>query len=267
MDGGAAEMQSSRPVLGEGLSERARVGLKYRGWAVALTAGLIMSMAGVGAALAADPTTDVVADGVVTVTWIDPDDGPIAGASIEISFYHEGAENRESLPAATTDSNGAVVIPAVPRPAEGALPLLLDIRGEFATETVDDAGCTTLEGWQAESTGVAAALAVDVVLSSSTKSISVTCPELTPTPPPDVVVPPPTPDPTETPGGAVLGATGVPQVTLPATDAVADPAGPAGSPFMPVLLALVGFAMLIVPATSLAFARAQARPRPRSRRR
>jgi hypothetical protein len=239
------------------------VGLKYRGWAVALTAGLIMSMAGVGAALAVDPTTDVIADGVVTVTWIDPDDGPIAGASIEISYYREGDANRESLPAATTDSNGAVVIPAVPRPADGALPLLLDIRGEFATATVDDAGCTTLEGWQAESNGVAAALAVDVVLSSSTKSISVTCPE--PTPTPDVVVPPPTPDPTETPEGAVLGATGVPQVTLPATDAVDDPAGPTGSPFMPVLLALVALAVLIVPATSLAFARAQARPRPRPR--
>jgi hypothetical protein len=262
MDAGAAEMQSSRPVLGEGLSERARVGLKYRGWAVALTAGLIMSMAGVGAALAADPTTDVVADGVVTVTWIDPDDGPIAGASIEISFYHEGDENRESLLAATTDSHGVVVIPAVPRPAEGAAPLLLDIRGEFATETVDAAGCTTLEGWQAESTGVAAAVAVDVVLSSSTKSISVTCPE--PTPTHDVVVPPPTPDPTETPGGAVLGATGVPQ-TLPATDAVADPAGPVGAPFVPVLLGLVGLAVFIVPATSLAFARAQPRPRPRRR--
>ena len=239
------------------------MGLKYRGWAVALTAGLIMSMAGVGAALAADPTTDVVADGVVTVTWIDSDDGPIAGASIEISFYHEGDENRVSLPAAITDADGAVVIPAVPRPAEGAAPLLLDIRGEFATETVDDAGCTTLEGWQAASTGVAAALAVDVVLSSSTKSISVTCPE--PTATPEIVDPTPAPDPTATPGGAVLGATGRPQVTLPATDAVADPAGPAGSPFMPVLLALIGLTVLVVPATSLAFARAQARERPRSR--
>lgn len=243
------------------------MGLKYRGWAVALTAGLTMSIAMAGAALAADPITDVVADGVVTVTWIDPDDGPIAGASIEISFYHEGDENRESLPAATTDSDGAAVIPAVPRPAEGAAPLLLDIRGEFATATVDDAGCTTLEGWQAESKGVAAAVAVDVVLSSSTKSISVTCPEPTPTPPPDVVDPTPAPDPTETPGGAVLGATGRPQVTLPATDAVDGSAEPAESPFMPVLLALVGLAVLIVPATSLAVARAQARPRTRPRRR
>ena len=239
--------------------------LKYQGWAVALTAGLTMSIAMAGAALAADPTADVVADGVVTVTWIDPDDGPIAGASIEISYYHEGDENRESLPAATTDSDGAVVIPAVPRPAEGALPLLLDIRGELATATVDDAGCTTLEGWQAESTGVAAALAVDVVLSSSTKSISVTCPE--PTPTPDVVDPTPPPDPTETPGAAVLGATGRPQVTPPATDAVDGSAGPAGSPFMPVLLALVGLAVLIVPATSLALARAQVRPRRGARRR
>ena len=235
------------------------MGLKYRGWAVALTAGLIMSMAGVGAAIAADPTTDVVADGVVTVTWIDPDDGPIDGASIVISYYHEGDASRESLPAATTDSDGAVVIPAVPRPAEGAAPLLLDIRGELSIATVDDAGCTTTEGWQAESNGVAAALAVDVVLSSSTKSISVTCPE--PTPTPDAVDPTPAPDPTETPGGAVLGATGRPQVTPPATDAVADTSAPAGSPFMPVLFALVGLAGLIVPATSFAFARAQARPR------
>jgi hypothetical protein len=237
------------------------VGLKYRGWAVALTAGLIMSIAGAGAALAADPTTDVVADGTVTVAWIDPDDGPMAGASIEISFYHDGDENRESLPAATTDSDGAVVINGVPRPAEGAAPLLLDIRGELATSIVDDAGCTTTEGWQAESTGVPAALAVDVVLSASTKSISVTCPE--PTPTPDVVDPTPTPDPTATPGGAVLGATGVPQVTPPATDAVDGSAGPAGSPFIPVLLVLVGLAVLVVPATSLAFARAQTRPRPR----
>jgi hypothetical protein len=239
------------------------VGLKYRGWAVVLTAGLIMSIAGAGAALAADPTTDVFADGVVTVTWIDPDDGPMSGASIEISYYHEGDENRESLPAATTDSDGAVLISGVPRPAEGAAPLLLDVRGELATSTVDDAGCTMLEGWQAESTGVSAAVAVDVVLSSSTKSISVTCPE--PTPTPDAVDPTPTPDPIATPGGAVLGATGQPQVTLPATDAVDGSAGPTGSPFMPVLLALVGLAVLIVPAASLAFARAQARPRPQSR--
>ena len=239
------------------------MGLKYRGWAVALTAGLIMSIAGAGAALAADTSTDVVADGVVTVTWIDPDDGPIAGASIEISYYHEGDENRESQAAAITDSDGAVVISGVPRPAEGALPLLLDIRGELATATVDDAGCTTLEGWQAESKGVAAAVAVDVVLSASTKSISVTCPE--PTPTPDIVDPTPTPDPTATPGGAVLGATGRPQLTLPATDTVDGSAGPAGSPFMPVLVALIGLTALIVPATSLAFARAQARPRPRPR--
>jgi hypothetical protein len=254
------------------------VGLKYRGWAVALTAGLIMSIAGAGAALAADPSSDIVADGVVTVTWVDADDGPMEGASIEISFYHEGDENPGSLPAATADSDGAVVITGVPRPAEGALPLLLDIRGQLATTTIDDAGCTTSEGWQAHSTGVAAALAVDVALSSDIKSISVTCPEPTPTPDdvdptptpdptstPDVVQPTPTPSPIATPEGAVLGATGRPQVTPPATDAVGGSAGPAGSPFMPVLLSLVGLALLIVPATSLTLARAQSRPRPRRR--
>ena len=95
-------------------------------------------------------------DGVVTVTWVDPDDGPMAGASIELSFYHEGDESPASLPAAIMGSDGAVVISGVPRPAEGAAPLLLDIRGDRSTATVDDAGCTTLEGWRAEATGVAA---------------------------------------------------------------------------------------------------------------
>lgn len=249
------------------------MGLKYRGWAVALTAGLMISMASAGAVLAGEPAPDdVVMDGVVTVTWVDPDDGPMAGASIQITFYHEGDESPASLPAAIMGSEGAVVIAGVPRPAEGATPLLLDIRGDRSVATVDDAGCTTLEGWQAESRGLASDLAIDVVLASETKSISVNCPE--PTPTPDVVDPTPTPEPTATPdviqptpaptatqGGAVLGATGLPQVTPPATDAVGGPAEPSASQSFPVLLALVALAMIVVPATSLAFARRHSGPR------
>jgi hypothetical protein len=246
------------------------VGLKYRGWAVALTAGLILSIAGGAAVLAGEPVPDgIVMDGVLTVTWVDPDDGPMADASIEIAFYHEGDESPASMPAASLDSDGAVVITGVPRPAAGATPLLLDIRGDRSTAMVDNAGCTTLEGWQAEATGVAADLAVDVVLTSDTKSISVTCPE--PTPTPEVVDPTPTPDPTATPdvvqpartstptGGGVLGAIGTPGVTPPETDAVAAPPSSGSSPFVPALLALLALAALLVPPVSLAYARAKPR--------
>ena len=250
------------------------MGLKYRGWAVALTAGLIVSMAWGAAVLAGEPAPDdLVMDGVVTVTWVDPDDGPMDGASIEIVFYHEGDESPASLPAAVIGSDGAVVITGVPRPAEGATPLLLDIRGDRSTATIDGAGCTTLEGWQAAATGVAADLAIDVVLASDTKSISVNCPE--PTPPPDDVDPTPTPtaQPTPTPdmvqptsaptatptGGGVFGAVGTPGVTPPETDAASAPAGSTGSPSAPMLLAFLALATLLVPPISLAYARARPR--------
>lgn len=247
------------------------MGLKYRGWAVALTAGLIMPMAAGAAVLAGEPTSGVVMDGVVTVTWVDPDDGPMAGASIQLSFYHEGDEHPASLPEATMGPDGDVVFTGVPRPADGAAPLLLDIRGDRSTATVDDAGCTTVEGWRAEATGVAANLAVEVVLASDTKSISVSCPE--PTPTPDAVDPTPTLDPTPTPDvvqptpaptaaptdGGVLGAVGTPGVTPPDTDAVSAPATPTGSPFMPILLAFLAVAGLLVPTVALAYARAKPR--------
>jgi hypothetical protein len=246
------------------------VGPKYRGWAVALTAGLILSIAGGAAVLAGEPVPDgIVMDGVLTVTWVDPDDGPMAGASIQLSFYHEGDEGSSSLPEATMGPDGAVVMVGVPRPAPGATPLLLDIRGDRSTSTVDNAGCTTLQGWQAEATGVAADLAVDVVLASDTKSISVTCPE--PTPTPEIVDPTPTPEPTGTPdvvqpaptstptGGGVLGAIGTPGVTPPETDAMAAPTSSGSSPFVPALLALLALAALLVPPVSLAYARAKPR--------
>jgi hypothetical protein len=274
MDAGAGWLPSSRPIGGLGLSERARVGLKYRGWAVALTAGLIVSMAAAATVLAAEPASDIVMDGVLTVTWVEPEDGPMAGASIQISYYRDGDEIPGLLPAATMDSEGVVVITGVPRQAEGALPMLLDIRGDRSTATVDEAGCTTHEGWQAESTGVASDLTLDVVLASDTKSISVSCPEPTP---PDNVEPTPTAEPTPTPGvvqptpkttptgGGVLGTVGTPGVTPPETDTVSGPARPTGSPFVPILLVLAAVATFLVSAVSLAYARAHSRPRPRRR--
>ena len=233
-----------------------------------MVAGFVMSMAGAGAVLAVEPG-DVVFDGTVTVHWVDPSDGPMAGASIVVSYYHEGDASPVALPAATTDGAGDVTVLGVPRPADDAAPVLLDIRGDLSTATVDEAGCTTYEDWLAETTGVASGLTVDIVLVSDTKGISVSCPEPTPTPTP-VVAPTPTPvvDPTPTPvvdptpaatpapssTGGVLGAVGTPAVTPPSTDAMEGAASPAGSPSLPALLVLVGVAVLLTPAT-LAFAR------------
>jgi hypothetical protein len=247
------------------------VGLRYLKFgAAALAAGFVMSMAGAGAVLAVEPG-DMVFDGTVTVHWVDPSDGPMAGASIVISYYHEGDASPVALPAATADGAGDVTVVGVPRPTEGTAPVLLDIRGDLSTATVDDAGCTTYEDWLAETIGVASGLAVEVALVSNTKGISVSCPEPTPTPvidptptPTGVVDPTPTPqptvgDPTPTPTasstGGVLGAVGTPAVTPPSTDATDGPASLAGSPSLPASLLLAGVAVLLTPGATLAFAR------------
>jgi hypothetical protein len=258
------------------------VGLKYgRLWAVALTAGLILSMVGAGSTMAGD---DAVFDGVVTVHWVDPDDGPIAGATIQILYYHAPDEIPANLPGTfTLDAAGDAVITGVPRSAEGADPILLDVRGDMATSSVDDKGCTTLMSWIAETRGIPSALEVDVILDTESRGMNIECPEPTPTPdgeptpsPTATPDPEPTPTPDETPtatpptataptdpSGGVLGATGRPQVTPPATDAVIGAAAPARSPFVPVLLALITLAALLVPVAS----RSLARPRSGDRRR
>lgn len=236
------------------------MGLKYlRYGAVGVAAGLILSMAGAGAALAADPTADVVMDGVITVHHVDSADGPMAGATIQVSWYREGDEISGLLPAATLDAAGAAVVTGVPRPIEGAAPVLLDVRSDRTTATVDAAGCTHQESWLAESKAVPSGHAVDLVLETTLKSIEVSCPE--PTPSPDAVDPAPTAKPTS--GGAVLAATGRPQVTPPATDAVDGRSAPAGSPLVPVVLVLVALAAVLVPPGSLGLARAQSRRRDR----
>jgi hypothetical protein len=229
-----------------------------------MVAGFVMSMAGPGVVLAVEPG-DMVSDGTVTVHWVDPSDGPMAGASIVVSYYHEGDASPVALPAGTTDGAGDATVLGVPRPAEGAAPVLLDIRGDLSTATVDDAGCTTYEDWVAETTGVASGLTVDVVLVSDTKGISVSCPEPTPTPvvdptptPTEVVDPTPTPaapTPAPSPTGGVLGAVGTPAVTPPSTSVMDVPASPAASPSLPALLVLVGVAVLLTPAATLVLAR------------
>jgi cell division septation protein DedD len=258
------------------------VGLKYgRIAAAAYLASLVISTAGAGTALAADPSpTDIVMDGVVTVHWNDPVDGPMDGATIRISWYHEGDATPSVLPEGLTDEAGDAVITSVPRAADGAVPILLDIRGDRSTATTGEDGCITTEDWLAQSNGVPSAPVLEVSLGADTKGLSVSCPEPTPTPAPTstatpVVEPTPTPVPTATstpvveptraptakPTGGVLGTTGTPAVTPPSTDTVGVATNASGSPFASALLGLIAFALVFVPAASLALVRAQARSR------
>lgn len=128
------------------------MGLKYRRFgAVALTAGLILSMAGTGAVLAVDPpASDIVYDGVVTVHWIDRVDGVMAGAVVRVFFYRDGAPFPGIVPGSfVTDSRGEATITGVPRAMDGAEPVLLDIDARLATSTLDEQGCSTFQNWQA----------------------------------------------------------------------------------------------------------------------
>jgi hypothetical protein len=189
--------------------------MKYRrSGIVGLAAAMFLAIAGSGSVLAADPPVDVVTDGVVTVHWVDPVDGPMAGASIQISYYHAGDATRGALPASATDPAGNAQIGGVPLAAEGSAPVLLNVRGERSTRTTDAAGCTRVESWLAELDGVASNGTVEVSLGASSKSVDMTCPE----PEPAIDVPPGLID---LPTGGVAGATGRPQQTLPPTDVVA----------------------------------------------
>ena len=229
------------------------MGLKYwRFGAVALLAMLALFTGGAGAVLAADPQADpVVFDGVVTVHWADADDGPMSGAVVRIFFYHAGDEIQGIVPlGAPLDAKGEAVITGVPRAADGAEPLLLDVFGDLETSTIDEAGCTRFEGWSAQQRAVSAGVSVDIVLETSTKSLHINCPNPTRRPAPIVVGVP------AAPAGSVLGATSRPQVTPPDTDAATDPTEVVGvAPFVPVLLALLGLTAALAPVSSLAFAR------------
>jgi hypothetical protein len=126
------------------------VGLKYRRiGAVALTAGLILSMSGVGAALAAETQADdIVFDGVVKVYWASRTDGLMNGGQVRVFFYRDGDPIQSILPGTfTIASRGVTVITGVPRAIDGAAPVLLDIRGDLARATEDAAGCTTFQSW------------------------------------------------------------------------------------------------------------------------
>jgi hypothetical protein len=248
------------------------VGLKYRGsLAVAFVLGVCLSIALAGAALAADPPLpNDVADGVVTVSWVDAEDGPLAGASIRITWYHEGDPIPGFMPAVTTDAAGVAVISGVPRAGDGGAPVLLDVRGDLATSTVDEAGCSIFKTWLAVTPGVVSAAETSVALETELESININCPEPTPTPTPTLTpTPTPTAEPTATveptatpaPSGGVLGTVGTPGVTPPDTGTVGPVARGTSSGVVPALIGLILFAALVVPAAVVPFARAEVRRR------
>jgi hypothetical protein len=199
-------------------------------------------MLGAGPAAAADPPTDVVLDAVVSVHQTDPDEGPIAGATITITVYRDPSAPIQTV-TATTNASGDATIGGLARSAEGAFPVLLDVRSDRTRSVVDAKGCTETSSWSSEKAGLAAGPTMDIVLDPAAKSISIDCPE---------------------PAGAVQAATGRPQITPPSTDAAPGAARADGhAPLLPIILMLLCVAAATVPLRGLAAAPGHRRRTPR----
>jgi hypothetical protein len=195
--------------------------------------GLLVSTLGAGPAAAADPPTDVVLDAVATVHQADPDEGPIAGATITITIYRDPSAPIQTV-TATTDAGGDATLGGLARPADGSSPVLVDVRSDRTRSVVDAHGCTETSSWSSEKAGLVGGPTMDIVLDPAAKSISIDCPE---------------------PTGAVQAATGRPQITPPSTDAEPGAARVEGrAPFLPFLLVLLGAAAVAVPLRGLAAA-------------
>lgn len=149
------------------------MGLKYRRLAAsALMTGMILSMAGAGAVFAADPPADgIVWDGVARVYWVDRVDGVMDGAQVRVFFYRAGDPFPGILPGTfITNSRGVAIITGIPRAIEGAEPVLLDIRADLATSTLDDAGCTTYRSWIAQRTALPSRQIASVLLQTTSRT-------------------------------------------------------------------------------------------------
>lgn len=131
-----------------------------------------MSMAGAGTALADEPPADgIVWDGVARVHWVDRVDGVMTGAQVRVFFYREGDPFPGILGGTfITNSRGVAIITGIPRAIEGAEPVLLDIRADLATSTVDEAGCTTYESWIAQRTGLASRQLATILLQTTSRT-------------------------------------------------------------------------------------------------
>jgi hypothetical protein len=205
--------------------------------------GLLVSMLGAGPAAAADPPADVVLDAVANVHQADPDEGPIAGATITITVYRDQASPIQTV-TATTNASGDATLRGIARPADGASPILLDVRSDMTRSIVDANGCTETSSRSSEKTGLVAGPVMEIVLDPAAKSISIDCPE---------------------PTGAVQAATGRPQITPPSTDAAPGAARAGGrAPLLPIILVLVCAAAATVPLRGLAAAPGHRHRRPRA---
>src|SRR5437667_4222163 len=204
--------------------------------------GLLASMLGAGPATASAPPREVVRDTVATAHQADPDEGPIAGATITITVYRDPAAPIQTV-TATTNGSGDATLGGLARPADGASPVLLDVRSDRTRSVVDANGCTETLSWSSEKVGLAAGPTIDIVLDPAAKSISIVCPE---------------------PTGAVQAATGRPQITPPSTDAAPGAARAEGrAPLLPIILVLLCAAAATVPLRGLAAAPAGRRRGPR----
>ena len=204
--------------------------------------GLLVSMLGAGPVAAADPPSDVVLDAVVSVHQADPDEGPIAGATITITVYRDPSAPIQTV-TATTNASGDATLGGLARSAEGASPVLFDVRSDRTRSVVDAKGCMETSSWSSQKAGLAAGPTVDIVLDPAAKSISIDCPE---------------------PTGAVQAATGRPQITPPSTDAAPGAAGAEGhAPLLPIILMLLCAAAATVPLRGLAAAPGHRRRPPR----
>jgi hypothetical protein len=211
------------------------LGYRYGRNAAALAVGgaLLASILGAGPAAAADPPADVVLDAVVTVHQVDPDEGPIAGATVTLTAYRTAAAPIQAV-TATTNASGDATLSGVARATDGAPAVLLDVRSDKTSSRVDANGCTETASWSSETAGLTAGPTTDIVLEPAAKSISFDCPE---------------------PSGQVQAATGRPQITPPSTDLAPGAARVEGrTPFLPILLVLLGAAASTVPLRGLAAA-------------
>jgi hypothetical protein len=201
--------------------------------ALAVGGALLVSILGAGPAAAADPPADIVLDAVVTVHQVDPDEGPIAGATVTLTAYRDPAAPIQTV-TATTNARGDATLSGVARATDGAPAVLLDVRSDKTSSLVDANGCTETASWSSEKAGVAAGPTTDVTLDAAAKSISLDCPA---------------------PSGQVQAATGRPQVTPPSTDVAPGAARAEGpTPFLPIVLVLLSAAAATVPLRGLAAA-------------
>jgi hypothetical protein len=204
---------------------------------------LLGAVAGPSAAvLAADAPSGVVFDGSVTVTvtgaTFNPANpiGPLVGATVRLKVLRAGDEPESDrliqTLTATTDTAGIAAFGGVGRQAgEGpAILLVADAHLDGPIEGGIMPNCFTQYSWDAAPVVADSGLRASIELADAAPSSSFWCVQVTP--PPD---------------GAVLAATGRPQVTPPATDVGSSERASAGAAGAAIAGLLVVAALALIP--------------------